>query len=171
MSVLVKKVCLLGNFAVGKTSLCRRFVNNSFSHDYQTTLGVNIQTKTLIATDDNKLGNDTKLIIWDIAGELASPALLENYLRGCQGCVLVADGTRLETLDSVVQLHQQLQRNNPDIATSCMINKADLKAQWETPPEWVAARREQGWDVQRSSALNGEGVEAGFIALAQRLLS
>lgn len=168
--MLVKKVCLLGNYAVGKTSLCQRFVSNSFSSDYQTTLGVNILTKTLNATDDNQLASDIKLVIWDIAGELANPALLDNYLRGCQGCLLVADGTRAETLDSVVALHTHLQQHNPGIATSCLINKSDLETQWETPPEWLIARREQGWNVQCSSALSGDGVEAGFTALAQRLL-
>ncbi len=65
MKILQKKICLLGDFAVGKTSLVARFVNNQFSEKYLTTVGVKMDTK-LIAVNDNL---SVKLIIWDIAGE------------------------------------------------------------------------------------------------------
>ncbi len=161
----VRKICLLGSFAVGKTSLCQRFVNNVFSTNYQTTVGVNIVTKQ-VAVGQQQL----KLVIWDIAGESATPAVLKSYLLGSQGCLLIADGTRLETLTEVDRLHSYLQQHNPDIATSCLLNKADLDEQWEAPPEWLVERRERGWMVQRTSAMTGAGVEQGFIELASQLL-
>ncbi len=166
MSGLVRKICLLGNFAVGKTSLCQRFVNNVFKHDYQTTVGVNIVTKQLMVD-----GQALKLVIWDIAGELASPELLSGYLAGSHGCLLVADGTRAETLQATEDLHAYLQRDNPAVSTCCLINKADLEQRWEVPPEWLIKQREKGWEVQRSSALSGAGVEAGFASLARRMLA
>ncbi len=165
MTELIRKVCLLGSFAVGKTSLCQRFVNNVFEHDYKSTVGVNIVTKQL-SVNAQKI----KLVIWDMAGELANPDGLKSYLMGCQGCVLVADGTRAETLSTVDELHSHLQLQNPDIKTVCLINKADLESHWETPPEWLMKRRELGWIVQRSSALTGSGVEAGFAELAVKML-
>lgn len=166
MSILVKKVCLLGNFAVGKTSLCQRFVNNVFSTDYHSTVGVNIVTK-LVELEDIQV----KLVIWDIAGELASIELLGNYLAGTQGCLLVADGTRQETLLQVDQMHDQLYQHNPAIVTGCLVNKSDLEEQWETPPQWLQERHEKGWNVQRSSALTGTGVDEAFTALAMRLVN
>lgn len=165
MSIPVKKICLLGHFAVGKTSLCRRFVDNAFSRDYHSTVGVNVVTKTVALDADRSV----KLVIWDIAGELARPQLLDSYLRGTHGCLLVADGCRAETLEGVDQLHAHLHGHNADIATVCLINKMDLEDQWETPPEWLQQRRDKGWRVQRTSALSGDGVEPGFTALAARL--
>lgn len=165
MSIPVRKICLLGHFAVGKTSLCRRFVDNAFSHNYHSTVGVNVVTKTVVLDDDVSV----KLVIWDIAGELARPQLLDSYLRGTHGCLLVADGCRAETLDGVDQLHAHLRGHNTGIATVCLVNKMDLEDHWETPPEWLQQRRHKGWQVQRTSALSGAGVEAGFTALAQQL--
>jgi len=164
MTVLVRKICLLGSFAVGKTSLCQRFVNGVFNDNYQTTVGVNIVTRSVTVAEQQ-----IKLVIWDIAGEMIAPELLANYLPGSQGCLLVADGSRAETLQDVEKLHHHLQQHNPDIVTSCLINKADLEQQWETPPSWIKQRRQQGWAVQRSSALTGLGVEQGFSELANRL--
>ena len=85
----VKKVCLVGDFAVGKTSLVARFVNHTFSDRYLTTVGVSIKTKIIERAPVGKL----KLIIWDIAGEDKFSRAAERYLHGAHGLLVVADGT------------------------------------------------------------------------------
>ncbi|MDH3434076.1 MAG: GTP-binding protein, partial [Gammaproteobacteria bacterium] len=65
MTLFTSKVCIVGDFAVGKTSIAERFVNNHFSESYLTTIGVKIDTKLIEVPD---LGVSHKLVIWDIAG-------------------------------------------------------------------------------------------------------
>ena len=91
--MLQKKICLLGAFGVGKTSLTRRFVDSIFSDTYLTTVGVKIDKKTVAVN-----GNTVNLLIWDIAGEDEVSAVRTSYLRGAAGYLLVVDVTRAQTL-------------------------------------------------------------------------
>ena len=75
--MIQKKICLLGGFAVGKTSLIRRFVTGMFSELYHTTIGVTIEKKTLLVGDQ-----DVTLMIWDLYGEDDFQNMRESYLRG-----------------------------------------------------------------------------------------
>ena len=90
---LQKKICMVGAFSVGKTSLVKRYVESVFSESYLTTVGVKIDKKTVIAAD-----RTVNLILWDLAGEDDISSLRMSYLRGAAGYVLVADGTRPATL-------------------------------------------------------------------------
>ena len=78
-----KKVCMLGSFSVGKTSLVRRFVESIFSDTYLTTVGVKIDKKALQVD-----GNDATLMLWDIYGEDDFQKLRMSYLRGASGFLL-----------------------------------------------------------------------------------
>ncbi len=62
--MLKKKICMLGYFGVGKTSLVSRFVRSMFADRYQTTVGVKIDKKVLSVD-----GRDVTLMLWDLAGE------------------------------------------------------------------------------------------------------
>src|SRR6476661_2941267 len=95
--VLQKKICMIGGFSVGKTSLVRRYVQSIFSEAYLTTVGVKIDKKTVELTD-----RTVNLILWDLAGEDDIGSLRMTYLRGASGYVLVADGTRRSTLDVAI---------------------------------------------------------------------
>jgi len=97
--MIQKKVCLLGAFATGKTSLVARFVRSVFSEKYLTTVGVMIERKTL--TLDR---TDLNLIIWDLHGEDEFQKVRASYLRGTAGIIFVVDGTRRETLARAEQL-------------------------------------------------------------------
>jgi small GTP-binding protein len=87
--MMQKKICMLGAFAVGKTSLVARFVESIFSDRYHTTVGVKIEKKTLQVS-----GQQWNLIVWDLAGEDEFMQIRMSYLRGSSGYLLVADGTR-----------------------------------------------------------------------------
>ena len=92
--MLQKKVCLLGGFGVGKTSLVRRYVQSIFSDTYLTTVGVKIEKKMV-----NVGAAEVALILWDIAGEDDITGIRTSYLRGAAGYFLVVDVTRGETLE------------------------------------------------------------------------
>ena len=85
---------MLGAYAVGKTSLVRQYVYSIFGGRYQSTIGVKIDSKQMQID-----GQQIELILWDLAGEEESINVRSSYLRGSAGAVLVADGTRGETLD------------------------------------------------------------------------
>jgi small GTP-binding protein len=93
MSVVQRKVCMLGATSVGKTSLVRRFVESIFSDKYQSTIGVKIDRK-LVQVDDAQVS----LLLWDLQGEDEFQRVRLSYLRGASGLIFVADGTRPDTL-------------------------------------------------------------------------
>ncbi|MEZ5976078.1 MAG: ADP-ribosylation factor-like protein [Planctomycetota bacterium] len=89
-----KKVCLLGSYAVGKTSLVRRFVYSEFSDRYHTTVGVKVDKEGLVVN-----GHELHLVLWDLYGEDRWQEVRASYLRGAAGALVVVDATRLETLE------------------------------------------------------------------------
>ena len=91
--MLQKKICMLGSFAVGKTSLVRRYVESIYSDVYHTTVGVKIDKKT-VQVGEQEVG----LVLWDLYGEDEFQKMRWSYVRGASGYLLVADGTRRATL-------------------------------------------------------------------------
>lgn len=162
--VLTKKVCLVGEFSVGKTSLTRRFVNSVFSEQYLTTVGVAISTKEIEVPS----GDIVKLIIWDIAGEENLTEINKNYLLGANGYLLVADGTRPGTLDAACSLKGQVDDFLGDVPNFSLMNKADLVANWSVPvTEEIPVYQDIPWTL--TSAKTGENVAEIFFALATLL--
>jgi len=166
MSELAKKVCMLGDFGVGKTSLVARYVRNTFSDKYLTTVGVKIDKKTVDLSD-----RIVNLILWDLAGEDDINSLRMTYLRGAAGYVLVADGTRPSTLDVALSLRQRVEAEYGPLPFVLLLNKSDLKEQWAIGDAEVEGLRQNGLWVQPSSARTGEGVEDAFKDLAIRASS
>ncbi len=160
-----KKICMLGGFSVGKTSLVKRYVESVFSESYLTTVGVKIDKKTVDIVD-----RTVHLILWDLAGEDEMGSLRMSYLRGCAGYVLVADGTRPKTLDMAVSLRRRVEAEHGPLPFSLLLNKHDLTEQWAVSDDTVGDLRESGWAVRSSSARTGEGVEETFQELAARVL-
>ncbi|HXZ12562.1 MAG TPA: Rab family GTPase [Candidatus Sulfotelmatobacter sp.] len=163
--MLQKKVCMLGTFSVGKTSLVRRFVESIFSEAYQTTIGVKVDKK-VVRVD----GQDVTLVLWDIYGEDIFQKLQISYLRGMSGYLLVVDGTRRPTLEDALALSNRVNETMGKIPAVLVLNKSDLKDQWEIEPEREAKLAESGWSIFRSSAKTGEHVEEVFSELARAML-
>jgi small GTP-binding protein len=156
-----KKICLLGTFAVGKSSLTERFVKSIFSERYHTTVGVRIQKRT-IELDSGPID----LIIWDLAGEDEFLSLRTAYLRGAGGYVLVADGTRRETLHKALEMQKVADRALGKAPFVLMVNKADMQDDWAIQAADLDGLIAKGWSVFRTSAKTGEGVIDGFTQLA-----
>lgn len=160
------KVCMLGAFAVGKTSLVRRYVHSLFSDRYQTTLGVKIDKKSLEVD-----GRPVEMILWDLAGEDEFMKVRTSYLRGSAGGMLVADGARAESLDLLFELKDKLFGEVGPVPLVLLVNKSDLRASWTIEPERLEQLRAAGWQVVETSAKSGDGVDAAFKLLARRMLA
>lgn len=164
--MIQKKVCMLGTFAVGKTSLVARFVKSIFSEKYHTTVGVKIDKKSVTIGEQQ-----VSLVLWDIHGEDEFQKIRQSYLRGTSGYLLVADGTRRATLDAAVTLQQNIEGITGPVPFILLLNKSDLTEEWELEEEAVAALQASGWLVIKTSARTGVGVEEAFIALAGKMLN
>jgi small GTP-binding protein len=163
-ATLQKKICMLGAFSVGKTSLVKRFVESVFSETYLTTVGVKIDKKTVELPD-----RTVNLILWDLAGEDDISSLRMSYLRGSAGYVLVADGTRPLTLEVALSLRQRVEAEFGRLPFVLLLNKSDLKEQWAISDEDVEGLRQSGWWLRSTSARTGEGVDDAFGTLAERV--
>lgn len=164
-SETTKKVCLVGDFAVGKTSLVARFVHQAFSDRYLSTVGVSIKTKRVMLPD----ARATKLVIWDIAGNNALTTAAERYLRGADGYMLVVDGTRPSTLESALRLREDVARLCGPLRHVCLLNKHDLADQWALDETAVIPLAQGASAVWTTSAKSGDNVERAFLDLAATL--
>jgi small GTP-binding protein len=163
--MIQKKICMVGAFAVGKTSLVSRYVKSIFSDKYLTTVGVKIDKKEM-AID----GNEINLILWDLAGEDEFMQLQTSYLRGSSGYILVADGTRASTVVKAFSIQRRVEDAIGKVPFVLVVNKLDLKDQWEVEDAAVQTPRQEGWPVIYTSAKTGAGVEELFETLARKIL-
>jgi small GTP-binding protein len=163
--VLQKKVCLLGPHAVGKTSLVRRFVESIFEDRYLATVGVKIDRKRV-----NVRGRDLNLVLWDLEGNDDLRQSKRSHVRGASGYIVVADGCRRSTVDKAIAIQQRAESRSGPVPVVVALNKADLKADWEIGGADVKQLSQKGWTCLHTSARSGDGVDALFITLAERIL-
>jgi len=154
---------MVGQFGVGKTSLVRRFVDSIFDERYHTTVGVKVDRKDV--TIDAR---SVTLMLWDIAGEDDLAQLKVSHLRGASGYILVVDGCRAASFSKAVELQQRITQTLGPLPFVLVLNKADLRDQWEVESAGV---EERGWPTFETSAKDGSGVEEMFLGLARRLLT
>lgn len=162
--MIQKKICMLGGFAVGKTSLVRQFVESIYSDKYHTTVGVKIDKKLVNVGDQ-----EVNLLLWDIQGEDGVQKLRSSYLRGAAGYLLVIDGTRGSTLDTACSIQQSAQELLGLVPFIAVINKIDLVDEWDLDEKAVEGLVQAGWTVYRTSAKTGQHVENAFINLAKKI--
>ncbi len=160
-----RKICMLGAFSVGKTSLVSRFVHSLFSEKYHTTVGVKIDKKQVIVG-----GTELALLIWDIYGEDDIQEVRTSYVRGAAGYLLVADGTRPETLDVARRIRKRVEESVGSVPFVLLLNKADLVDDWDVEDSAIEGLETEGWTVVRTSAKTGDGVEESFDILASALM-
>lgn len=163
--MIQRKICLLGAFAVGKTSLVSRYVTSLFSEKYLSTVGVKIDKKQVTVD-----GRDMTLMLWDIYGQDDYQNITASQLRGMAGYLLVVDGTRSATLEIARQLQQKATRVAGPVPFILLLNKADLASEWQIDEPAFFKLVEQGWRVVRTSAKTGEGVDQAFALLAKAML-
>jgi small GTP-binding protein len=155
--MIQKKLCMVGSFGVGKTSLVKQYVQSIFSDKYHTTVGVKIDKK------DVAVGSETvRMMIWDLAGDDDFTQLRTTFVRGSAGYLLIADGTRAHTLDVALELNQRILDVIGALPFVLVVNKFDLLSTWEIDSKRVTALEQAGIKVFLSSAKDGHGVHAIF---------
>jgi len=164
--MLQKKICMLGSFSVGKTSLVRRFVESIFSDAYQTSIGVKIDKKVVRAGNE-----DVTLVLWDIHGEDVYQKIRLAYLRGMSGYLLVVDGTRRRTLDDALALNERVIQEAGKVPAVLVFNKSDLHEKWEIDAARESELTAAGWNIIRTSAKTGDSVEEVFSKLTAAMLA
>lgn len=158
-----RKICMLGSYAVGKTSLVMRFTKNIFSERYMTTIGVRILKKELRVEDE-----PTSLLLWDIHGEDSFQQIRPSYLRGSSGYLLVVDGTRAATMEKALEIHERARATIGDVPYLILLNKSDMRGDWELRDD-PERDLEAGGHTVLTSAKTGDGVELAFQELARRM--
>jgi small GTP-binding protein len=116
------KLLLIGDSNVGKTSILTKYVDNNFTNNYNTTIGIDFKIKTIIIGEYK-----VKLQLWDTAGQEKFRALTTSYFRGAQGVIITFDLTKLESFLHTEMWLSELLKNNDDYNIILVGNKSDLK--------------------------------------------
>ncbi len=164
------KVCLLGDFAVGKTSLVRRFVYNTFDERYLATIGVRVSRASVVLPVGEEIVALT-IMLWDLAGSEEFDRVRASYLRGASGALIVCDLSRPETCTRLPEYVAQLHTVSPDAKVAFLGNKVDLIEDRELGAQGVARLAGAfGAPYHLTSAKTGEGVEEAFRDLGRQLV-
>lgn len=164
---MVKKICVLGDFAVGKTSLIRRYVLDLFDDKYITTMGTKITKREM------RVGViELTMQIWDIVGNIIYRKLQEQYYKGSDAAFVVCDLTRPESEENLNGWTEHYLKVVPRARLVFLGNKADV-AGVDGPVEKALAMRAARHKTTylRTSARNGLNVEKAFEVLSHHVLA
>ena len=175
------KVCLLGDAAVGKTSLIRRYILDKFDDKYITTMGTKVTLKELhLDFPERDTTVELTLLIWDIVGQKKKlPSAIvsyerympqKKYFRGANGAFLVCDMTRNETFDSLPEWISAMTKEVGEVPMVFIANKIDLQKDTSLELQDVDDFASQyNSKVISTSAKTGENVEEAFLILGKMM--
>ena len=161
------KVLIIGDAAVGKSSVLKRFAENVFHAQYGSTIGVDFKTKKL-----NLQGRDVKLHIWDTAGHEKFRSMTSAFYRGAHGIVIVYDVTRMDTFTNIPKWLKELDLQDYKCIVKILIgNKNDLSLE-RTVPKEMAFKYADSNNIFlcETSAKTGDSVNEAFEHLVSRML-
>ncbi len=167
-----RKICLLGDAAVGKTSLIQRYVMDKFDDKYVVTLGTKVTMKDVVIEKphEDEIVNLT-LMIWDILGQREFKRLQASFYKGSNGTIVVADLTRKETLENIHDWILALFNTAGKVPVLLLINKSDLSEQAAFTEDDIKKIAEKyNTSYLFTSAKTGENVEKAFLDISNMLL-
>jgi small GTP-binding protein len=168
---VIKKICLLGDPAVGKTSLIRRYVFDMFDDKYITTIGTKVTKKTvMVAPTASRSGVKITLLIWDILGQREYQRLHPVYYQGAEGALIVCDCTRKETIGSLETWVTSFKNVVGPVPVVFLMNKSDLvESDKFDRTEIEALSKQHSAPYLPTSAKIGLNVEKAFLTVSEAL--
>ena len=170
-SFLTFKIVLLGDGAVGKTSLRSKYMGEGFQGDYQLTIGVDFATKDVLKGD-----KQFKAQIWDLAGQERFKFLQEKFLKGTQGILFVYDVTRMDSLESAIDWFYEVEKEiKKPIPVYVLGNKIDILPE-DKRDHLPKELKLEAWGskhvfpIMNTSAKTGENVDQAFEGLINTIL-
>ena len=169
---MVKKICLLGDAAVGKTSLIKKYVHDVFDDAYVATIGTKVTRKEmLIRKPDSDFDYHLKLTIWDILGQHTFTSVKATAYRGATGALLVCDITRPETLLHTKNWVKTLMKERGKLPIILLANKCDRKEDHKVSESEINSLAERlDIDYWYTSAKTGQNVALAFRHLGEMLI-
>ena len=161
---IIRKVCLLGDGGVGKTSLVRRYVEDAFSDKYIVSFGTKVSKMVL------DLGEvELTLMIWDILGQRGEDALHSAYYKGANGALVVGDLTNAQSIEHMQRWKDDFLRVEKEARIVAVLNKKDLE---NLVPSSLLDKVGSylGAEIRMTSAKTGEGVEETFALLGKAIM-
>ena len=153
----VLKICLLGEYGVGKTSLANRWVQDQFSDIYRSTLGV----RTLACTAVWQSGFRQRCVVWDVMGEPKLSELTRRYLTGAHIGLFLVDGLRRHTLLSALDMAAEANTLFSGAMRQVLVlTKVDQRSDWQIQPDEIAASTAPALPVVLTSSRDSVGFDA-----------
>jgi len=173
----ILKLVVLGDAAVGKTSLINQYIEHSFKEDYKPTLGVNIVTKDVTIQDKDNA--KARLVLWDLAAQSKYDLSRKMFFQGCTGALFVYDITRPNTKNNIQEKwYKDLLKYAGTSAAKqgaylLLGNKNDLKDNRRVTEEEGEALSKQLGAIKfiETSAKYGDNVEKAFQSLVDYILN
>lgn len=164
---IVLKVLTAGEGGVGKTTLLRRYVEGKFSSETKMTIGVEFFLKEL-----NIDGQKVMLQLWDFGGQERFRFLLESYVIGARGALLMFDLTRTMTLENIEQWVKIVRKEDPELPILFLGSKSDLENDICVKEDYIEEFKQHFnmYDFLRISSKTGENVELCFENLSRQIL-
>ena len=161
------KIIIIGEPAVGKTSLVKKFVSGQFANDYRASIGTNIFTKKINLNS----GINVKIHIWDIAGQERWISMRTIYYKGTDGVLIVADLTRKNTFEQIEKFwYPDLKKNNISSPIILLMNKSDLKREITEEEIEALGKKIEAKYILITSAKTGVNVEKAFKLISEQVI-
>ncbi|MHA1909772.1 MAG: Rab family GTPase [Candidatus Thorarchaeota archaeon] len=164
------RIVLLGEATVGKTSLLRRFTENTFDDEYKQTIGTTFATKDVAIKDDESTDRVVRLVIWDMGGQATYKELRRQYMKGASAAIIVYDVTKPETFMAMNTWYESFREVCPNAMAIICANKVDLEVNRMVPVEpgqmlrdWFQAA------YYETSAKTGDQVNIVFTRVAEEV--
>ena len=158
------KILMIGDSNVGKSSLLLRYVNDTYSSTFITTIGIDFKTK-ILDIDGKKI----KLQLWDTAGQERFRSITTSYFRGAQAAIVTYDVTNKNTFNGVKSWLQDLQDNSSSTQVFLLGNKVDIKEREVSTKEGLELAIKHKLHYFECSAKTGENVEKTFHTIAKNI--
>ncbi len=168
---MIAKILLLGEIAVGKSSMILRYVEGKFPGEYQATIGANFLVKNVRVIQKNGTRKSIMLQIWDLGGHVRTISHVGPiFYQNANGALLVYDLTRPDTLEKLPLWYEACHMHAPRIKTLVVGNKCDLERKISKEDGKKMARRLNSVDFYETSAKTGDNIEQAFNSLALALI-